>query len=464
MAARLNRVTAGRVLAGVLLLGLGVRVAILWRTSDLALEIADEQQYAELGTSLLHGRGFAWATGELTSLRPPLYPALVAAVWSVAGDGNLPAVRAVQIALSLLTAILVYELGRRTFNPVVGAGAAAATWLYPSLVYQDFTILTETLFTFLLVAFVLLAVMLVQGQRRWTALACGVVLGLGALTRSVLFPIPLVLCPLLVLLLEGPWRRRVGWPSLVFIGYALVVAPWAVRNTRVQGVVTIVDTMGGMNLRMGNYEFTPEDRMWDAVSLTGSHSWIHAFNQESHPALVTEGVKDKWAEHKALEYILTHPGTTLRRSVIKFGDFWGLERSFIAGVQQGLYAPPGWFVVLSSALILVSCATTLLLASAGLWLARPAAKLHLVLLVPVVVMTGLHSLVFGHSRYHLPLIPLLLLYAAALLQHAHARRWLARRPATFGAAALVLVLLATWTRQVFVVDAEGVRAFLSRMW
>ena len=42
--------------------------------------------------------------------------------------------------------------------------------------------------------------------------------------------------------------------------------------------VTIVDTMGGMNLRMGNYEYTPDDRMWDAVSLQGEKSWVHGLS------------------------------------------------------------------------------------------------------------------------------------------------------------------------------------------
>lgn len=463
MAEWLNRKRAGRILAGALVLGLVVRVGILWHTADLGLKIADEQQYAQLATSLLHGRGFAWATGELTSLRPPLYPGFLAAIWRVTGEGNLQAVRVVQIVLSLLTALLAFDLGRRAFTPAVGAFAAAGTWLYPSLIYQDFTILTETLFTLLLVAFVLFAVMLVERPRVWLALACGLALGLAALTRSVVFPVPLLLCPLLVLLLKGSWRQRLVLPALVFAGYAVVVGPWAVRNTRLQGVVTIVDSMGGMNLRMGNYEYTPEDRMWDAVSMKGTESWIYAFTQESHPRPVTEGVKSQWAEHKAVEYMLAHPGVTLRRTAIKFGDFWGLERSFIAGVQQGLYAPPFWFVFVASVLIAASSALLIVLGAGGLWLARPAWPQHLLLLLPVVVMTGLHSLVFGHSRYHLPLVPLVLLYAAALLASGSPREWLRRRPAVNGAAALILVLLVLWARQILVSDAGHVHAFLSRI-
>ena len=47
----------------------------------------------------------------------------------------------------------------------LGRIAAAVFWLYPSLIFFNFTILTETLFTFLLVAFVCLAVQLVEAPR-----------------------------------------------------------------------------------------------------------------------------------------------------------------------------------------------------------------------------------------------------------------------------------------------------------
>ena len=65
-------VTAGRrsqgVVAAVLFVGLAVRLAILASTPDLDARIADELQYVELADSLVSGRGFAWSSGEPTSL------------------------------------------------------------------------------------------------------------------------------------------------------------------------------------------------------------------------------------------------------------------------------------------------------------------------------------------------------------------------------------------------------------
>ena len=457
-----------RWLFAALVAGLALRLVIWTQTTTLNARIIDEQQYIELGTSLSAGHGFAWASGDLTSLRPPLYPAFLAAMWTVAGTDNLQAVRLVQFVFAFLTAAAAYELGRRAFGARIGVIAGSVTWLYPSLVFLNFNILAETLFTLLLTSFVLFAVMLVERPRTSIALACGAALGLGALTRSVLWPVPLLLCPLLLFMIPGTIARRAALAALVFAGYAAIVGPWAVRNTRLQGVPTVVDTMGGMNLRMGNYEYTPEDRMWDAVSVTGEKSWVYALNQEGKTmppgTVITEGMKEKWAQRKAIEYIRAHPATTARRALIKFADFWGLEREFVAAVAQRMYSPPAWFSVVAVALIFVTSVLLMLAAAAGIWLTPPAWRAHVLLLLPVVVLTGVHAIVFGHSRYHLPLVPLLSLYAAGVVTFSSAEMRAERRGATLAAAASMMVLVLVWTRQIIAVDGGRLGAMLERWW
>lgn len=444
--------------------GLFLRLAILWQTPALGTEIVDEQQYSQLGDSILAGDGLAWAPGQPTSIRPPLYPALLATIWSVAGPRNLQVVRVFQILLALATMAVVYLLGARIYNQRTGRYAAAAVWLYPSLAFFNFLILTETLFTFLLLTFVLLTVMLVQAPRAWVALLCGISLGFAALTRSVLWPVPLVLCPLLAALVRAPIARRVVLPLIVLAGYAIVVAPWAIRNTRLQGVVTFVDTMSGINLRMGNYEHTPEDRMWDAVALRGKESWVYGLTSDQPGEPMTEGRKEKWAQRKALEYMRQHPAITLRRSMIKFADFWGLEREFVAGVAQGLYTPPLWFQIVAS--LAIVCANVLVVTTgvAGMWLAAPEdRRMQMLLLLPIVVIVGAHTIVFGHSRYHLPLIPILAIYGAALTQVRVPALGLSPRPVRLGAILAVAALAAIWIREVALVEGHRIGELLHRL-
>jgi hypothetical protein len=206
------------------------------------------------------------------------------------------------------------------------------------------------------------------------------------------------------------------------------------------------------------------------VSLKGEKNWVYALTQEpvgSRPVgrAFTEGMKDKWAQGKALEYMRAHPGTTIRRAAIKLSDFWGLERSFIAGVQQGLYNPPRWFGVVAAILILSTYAGVALSSAVGIWLVRPEWRQHLLLLLPIVVIMGVHAIVFGHPRYHVPLIPILAVYAAAVWHQGPVRIWRLQRPAAGMAAVLSLLLLVSaWARQIFLVDGERVRGFLSTLW
>jgi 4-amino-4-deoxy-L-arabinose transferase-like glycosyltransferase len=440
-----------RALAIVLAAGVLLRLAILATTGDLSLRIADESHYHTLATSLVEGRGFAFESGP-TSLRPPLYPAFIAAIWTIAGSHSLQVVRLAQILLSVATAWLVFWTARRLYDERAGVYAAALTMFYPPLVASGFFLLTETLFTFLLVSVAALTVALVQCPAWWRAAALGACVALAALTRSVLWPFPLVLAAALLWLLPGRGRARLGAAAVVVIAAAVVLTPWAVRNTRLQKVPVVVDTMGGMNLRMGNYEHTPNDRIWDAVSMTGDRSWIVGLpTPPPGHGPWSEGEKERWARDRAVAFMLEHPGLTFWRAIVKFTDFWALDRDFVAGLQQGLFRPPAWFAILAAVAMLLAYPLIMVLAVGGVFRRPPREwRAHVLLLLLVFFVCGLHTIVFGHPRYRLPLMPVLGIYAAAAIG---AGAWRQVSLRTAWAPALVVVLLAgVWTAQFVVRD------------
>ena len=172
-----------RLLAIAFVAGLAMRFALLWGTAGLGPKVEDEQQYTRIAENVVTGNGFSWAAGQPTSIRPPLYPGLLAATWTLVGTTSFQAIRAIQILLSLATAALVFLLGRAAWNERVGAAGAAICWLYPALIFYDSLILTETLFTFLLIAFVAATVTLVKTPRALAAIACGATLVCNPRTR-----------------------------------------------------------------------------------------------------------------------------------------------------------------------------------------------------------------------------------------------------------------------------------------
>ncbi len=448
-------------LGTILLAALCLRLIILLMTTHLGLQIVDEQHYHVLATNLVEGRGFASASGP-TSLRPPAYPALVAGLWTITDSRSLQVVRAFQGLLGLATAALVYWIGARLYDERTGLIAAAITAFYPALVLANSEFLTETLFAFLLTSFVAATVSLLQRPRAAVAAAAGVLLGLAALTRSVVWPFPLVLVPMVAWMAPTTLARRAACCVLLVGGFAAVVAPWAIRNTRLQGTTVVVDTMGGMNLRMGNYEFTPHDRIWDAVSLQGAKSWIVGI--PAHPpggGEWTEGLKERWARQEAVAFMREHPALTLWRAVIKFSDFWALDRDYAAGIQRGLFHPPTWAAVVATAAMTMGFPIVIGLAILGACLRPPADwRTHLLLIVLILFVTALHSVVFGHPRYRLPLMPVLAIYAgAAVASHAWVRLREGWRVA-FVPAALTVTLATIWAAQFVVRDWPLVKQLL----
>jgi 4-amino-4-deoxy-L-arabinose transferase-like glycosyltransferase len=463
--ARANAIAAFRAhrgLAGILAAGLLARLALLAACSTLPLKIVDEQHYVQLASSVAHGRGFAWVDGQLTSMRPPLYPLFIASLWTLSDSESLQLVRTAQIAISLATVALLYALVSRLFDRRSATLAAAIVCFYPSLLFSGVLLLTEVLMTFWLTLVAVEYFALVHRPSATLAAAIGATVGAAALTRSVLWPFPIVLGPLAFLSIDGSFRRRTTIALLIFAGYLAVVGPWAVRNTRLQRTVTVVDTMGGMNLRMGNYEYTPIDRIWDAVSLTGSQSWSYGLSA-AHPeaTLWTDGQKDRWAQREAMAYMRAHPGLTLERSALKFADFWGLERELLAGLQTGLYRPPTWAAIPMIVAVVLVYPLVALGAALGLFQTTPADRRTPVLIISLVVLiTGIHTIVFGHSRYHLPLVPFLAMYAAAAVTRRSWKGLIGEPWSALAPLVSMALLVAIWAREIAFRDLDHVRRLL----
>ncbi len=435
-------------LAGLLLVGLLVRLVLLWRFADVGLAIHDEHDYDQIAVSIVQRGEFALTPGHLTSIRPPLYPALVAGVYSLFGVQNYQAVRAIQVGLALVTTVLVYLLARRLYDERVATVAATIFCLYPSLVGATNLVLTETLFTLLLCGFLLLVERSLATQSMSILAAAGVVLGLAALTRSVvwLFP-PFAVVTLIFVSRERTFLRRVASAMPLMLGFALTLAPWTFRNTQLQQTFTTVDVMGGRNVMMGNYEFTPAYRPWAAIEISGERAW-HSVLSRTHGGLSgkTQGQIDKLAMKYAFAYMLDHPGQTVNRSIAKLFHFWQLERELVAGAKQGVW---GEFstptVVAMAAVIMGVYAVTMLLGICGAILTPPKSLgMHWLLLVLVAFVTALHCLAFAHSRYHLPLLPIVIIYAAAawVERGELLKQW--RTWKCFAAATIGSVLVSSW--------------------
>jgi 4-amino-4-deoxy-L-arabinose transferase-like glycosyltransferase len=393
---------------------------------------------------------------ELTSVRPPLYPAMVSVVYRVAGVGRQQAVRLLQILLNVAIVPLVFALGRRLYDRRTGLVAAAIAAFYPSLWGHDYLLLTEVLFTVLLIAGTLA---LIEGSseprhastgssirpRWWLLFAAGVAFGLGTLTRTTLLLYP----PLLAIALFAFWRapspRRIAAVAAFVAAFALTVAPWIARNTRLHHRLSSIDSFSnetaarlsplrllveGPGFVWYRYRVAQRDQKRAEVSVPRSGDGATAAARpRSSPGRVDRS------------------GRLIRAVVGVTWDgllFWRIDRELAGMASRGWLGPLPRPAVVALAMGVAGYYVALMLAGCvGVVLRPPPDRLQLALVLSVIaVLAGVHALSVGHSRYHIPLMPLVALFAARL--------WVARsepftRRRLAAAITVAALLIASWT-------------------
>ena len=303
---------------------------------------------------------------------------------------------------------------------------------------QNFFVLTETFFTFWLVLVLWSAVRFLRTGSIYASCFCGAFIALGALTRSILWlsPFPLALF-ILFWPNESPvftWKRRLAGALALLVFAGVVMAPWMIRNTRIQKTFVAIDCMSGRNLMMGNYEYTPLYRAWDAISMEPPKDWYTVLRNDytqknSGPvfSIHSQGQKDRMAGEYAKNYMKSHPALTLERTGMKALCFWQLERSIPAGIQRGFWGldrlgetPRKTVFLVVTCVVILPFVLIFQLALLGIFSSEFSGKMLptvAILLAVLLYFWALHSLVFAHERYHLPLIPILALFAAGLFQN-----------------------------------------------
>lgn len=455
----MSRALEGSTFVLILVVAALIRLWLWYTLGDSPLSNHDERDYQSIAVNLEKFHEFAIRRGEPISIRPPLYPAFVATVYHFAGVQNDRAVRLIQAALGLLITCTIYPLARSLFGARVGLWAAGMTACYPSLLIYQNLLLSELVFTVLVLFMCYSLLKAYQLNTIPLLLVAGILLGLSTLARSVLWLFPPIICSFLLATWTGSLRVRLIAALTVLIGFTLPVAPWALRNTRLQKSLTVVDVMGGRNFMMGNYAYTPMTRAWTAIEASGSRSWINVL-RDRYPGEfkrgLTQGQVDKLAMREAFRFVRKQPLLTLQRTIVKFFNFWGLERELIAGASEGAFGKPSRSALIMLAFVSFGSYATLLSCSIfGVTFCKPSDRRPMLLiLILVAYICGLHSLAFGHSRYHIPLVPIVALFAASAIV---SRReiWARRHELRFIVSGLIVALFAAgWIIEVLIMDAE----------
>jgi hypothetical protein len=176
-------------------------------------------------------------TPESDAIRSPGYPIFLA---MFIGDSLSRAIilriQFAQVLLSSVTVILSFCVYRRFMTSTWAASAALLTAICPHLIVVNTYLLTETLFTFLMVLSVYGACRLVTRPAWRTAAVLGMVLGAASLVRPSFQFFPFCAAAFFFF----TTRKRPGFRLAVAVlgGFFITIAPWHVRNLASLGVLS----------------------------------------------------------------------------------------------------------------------------------------------------------------------------------------------------------------------------------
>jgi tetratricopeptide (TPR) repeat protein len=389
----------------------------------------------------------AWARGIAAGdwlgrdvfYQAPLYPYFLGVLYRIAGR-DLMVVRVVQAAIGSLSCVLLASASRRLFRERAGVAAGLLLALWAPAIFFDSLLQKSVLDVFLVSLIVWLVVQIGNAEPAEHAehkrdslralrvlrshanswwLALGLAAGALALTRENALVVLIVLLAWALLSSgrrEGvalDWRRA-GW---FVAGAALVLMPVAARNYAVGGGFYLTTSQFGPNFYIGNNPAgdgtyaslrygrgAPEFERQDATDIAE-----RAIGRRLSPAEVS----GYWTD-RALDFVTGQPVAWLRLLGRKFALLWNATEMVDTESQES-YAEWSWPLRVLGPVTHFGVLVPLALAGILLrWPPRGAARV-LLAIAAAYAASVLVFYVFGRYRY--PLVPLLIVFAAAALDY-----------------------------------------------
>ena len=425
--------------------GLAFVPRFIWLRLVETTPLWDFARYLNYARSIVGGDPGAIA--DIRGVFPHLtgYPLILSWVMRLFGT-EVAVARWFNFFCTMVTLLLLYELGKKAFSPRVGRGAAILFALWPGQVYYLPVLGGEHLFTMLMLAVLLLFVLSVNfvlpGHQEGKvspflkpggfALAAGMVLALAHIVRpvaSLLFPaffLYLLIKPLhrshiskqgkkqgqkkdqpeSKALWKHAFRHRAPLFALILAGFLLTLNLLnAVYEPQV--LVPLGKTGAGFNLYVGTNK---ESRgMWSAGDWAIIEEFGYDFDRIHEEAWQRgmERIKEDYRDF----LLLAERKFSIQWSVSDYGFYWGmLELDRVTAVSLWAEEYRQELQVLSQ----VHYLSLMWLMLLGIWHTRKQRRATFNAFIAILFFgfIAMHTLIEVQSRYHHSLVPLFILSAA----------------------------------------------------
>ncbi|APW60221.1 glycosyltransferase family 39 protein [Paludisphaera borealis] len=401
-------------------------------------------EHGEIAASIVAGRGFSMqflgAEGP-TSQQAPVYPAIVALAYAAGGVEQPRALLMLELGQALLGGLLVLGVLRLTSRVVPDCPAAAWTAgaiaaFHPTLVYATTYVQVAALAATLVVWILVWAARTAESRSIRDAAIVGALLALAALTDPIL---GLVGAGVLVAIAAGSMERRraVGLAAVVALTSAIGIAPWVVRNAIVHGEFVPIKSTFGYAFWQGNCAISEGtdkvvrasvDRIFEAPGATADLSSLNATMWRArheagyiddiamsnefkrHLGTLSEPERSGVLLRMATAEIKANPLRYLQLCLRRLQYFWLFDETN-PKTRVWIYR--------------VSHLGLTALALAGLMLAAPTARRRLApTIATAAVLSVFHALTIVSARFHIPIEPLMAVWAGAGVSGLRAPHWI----------------------------------------
>jgi 4-amino-4-deoxy-L-arabinose transferase-like glycosyltransferase len=323
----------------------------------------------------------------VSAYRTPGYPYLVALC-----RGNVAVIRVVQSLLDTSSILAVYFLARRWLDKGPAIFPAVFTTLNPFLIYFCGLILSETLFTAMLIWGMALLVMRreadLRGAPRWgIAWWCGaILLALSVLVRPSAIALPVVL-GIAAAFVNRHWRLPYDWKwcppvaCLMLVLTAAALLPWAWRNHNHPALKQWIWTTT-------NSGITLYDGLNPNATGASDQSFVRTMPQLRS---LSEVGRSKYLSDLAWRFVREHPDRTIQLALIKLARTWSPMPLSSEYQDKRLLVISLLYMVPLYVLVLV-----------GLWRGPVARSIKVYLIAPAIYFSIAHMVSVGSLRYRIP--------------------------------------------------------------
>ena len=365
-------------------LALIVRLVFVLRYSGIPE--GDAYIYDRLAMSIAQGEGYVNDDGTAHSLYPPLYPFFLSIIYGFFGH-SYAAVRIVQSIIGAFSCILIYSIGKKAIGAAVGGIAALVSIFYLPFVKSAGLLLTELIFTFLLLLVIFYLLKIREGPRFKNYVILGFLLGISLLTRSVTMLFPIFMLPVFIYLKDHDHSERLKKYAIILLFFGLSITPWIIRNYIIYQKFIPASTQGGFAFYSS---YCPRDGIFGMNASSDDPIVIEA-NKISSPVS-----RSNFMFKKTFKFIADNPKKVLKLEFKKILYYW---------------APFDWEIVGGRWFNLVYV-TMLPFFALGFILALKQFRKNYIILLPIVYFQIMVLIFYGSPRFRLPVEPYLFIVAA----------------------------------------------------